>query len=508
MSKEILTQLSQKIETSRVYETMSPTPLQKMITFSSRVQDDVYLKREDLTPIHSFKIRGAYNKLSQLSPSIKKQGIIASSAGNHAQGVAQSALKLDIEATIVMPKTTPQIKVDAVRRFNATVILHGDIYDEAYNHALNLSQKQGLTFIHPYDDFDVMAGQGTIGMELLKDMRAPIDAIFVPVGGGGLAAGVVAYIKTHSPKTKVFGVEPEDSACLNLALKKQYRATLKRVGIFADGVAVRQIGKEPFSVLKDHIDGVILVSIDEICAAIKDIFNDTRSIAEPAGALALAGLKKQCLNTPTPKPRRLVAIHSGSNMNFDRLRHVSERADVGEQKEALFSVIIPEQRGSFKTFCSLLNNRSVTEFNYRYADPKNARIFVGIETENGKDDRRRYCSLFREQGYDVLDLTDNELAKLHLRHMGDGKSERIANERLFRFQFPERPGALLEFLSKVGRKWNISLFHYRNHGAAYGRILIGMQVPNTDKPLFKAFMASLPFTYFEETNNPAASHIL
>ncbi len=496
------TKYIEKVLKARVYDVAIETPLDRMSRLSARLNNEILLKREDLQPVFSFKLRGAYNKMFHLSDEAKACGVIAASAGNHAQGVALAAQKMGIRAVIVMPKTTPMIKVAAVRNFGAKVVLHGDAYDEAYEHATKLAEKDGLTFVHPYDDPDVIAGQGTVALEILRQHTGPLHAVFVPVGGGGLIAGVAAFIKALSPEIKIIGVEPEDAACMHAALNKQRRVRLDQVGIFADGVAVRQAGKEPFRIARECVDEVILVSTDEICAAIKDIFDDTRSIAEPAGALAVAGIKKYCAREQITA-QTMVAIDSGANMNFDRLRHVSERAELGERNEAVLAVTIPERPGSFRNFCNTLGRRGITEFNYRYADDKDAQVFVGIQltgSDDGKDDLIQRLS---DRGYPVLDMSDNEMAKLHIRHMVGGHGAGVDNEVLYRFEFPERPGALLEFLTKLGQRWNISLFHYRNHGAAYGRVLVGIQIPPAERKTFRGFLDELNYTYREETDNPA-----
>ncbi len=492
----------EKILKARVYDVVVETPLDEMRTLSHRLENKVMLKREDMQPVFSFKLRGAYNKMASLSSDEMAKGVIAASAGNHAQGVALAAERLGVKALIVMPKTTPEIKVSSVRSYGAEVVLHGSAYDDAYQHALVLAEKRHMTFVRPYDDPEVIAGQGTIAMEILRQVRADICAIFVPVGGGGLIAGVAAYIKHLYPHIKIIGVEPEDSACLYEALKQGERVVLDQVGIFADGVAVKQIGKEPFRIAKKCVDEVVLVSTDEICAAIKDIFDDTRSIAEPAGALAVAGLKKY-VHREKPKNKLLIAIDSGANMNFDRLRHVSERAELGERNEAVVAVTIPECPGSFQKFCHLIGQRSLTEFNYRFSSNDNAHVFVGIQLRQGVKEKEELIQRLRDNDYPVIDLTDNEVAKLHLRHMVGGHAMGIENEVLYRFEFPERPGALLRFLTKMGQRWNISLFHYRNHGAAFGRILVGMQVKADDREAFQHFLDELGYAYEDETDNPA-----
>lgn len=492
-----------KILRAPVYAVADETPLEFAPRLSKKLDNHVQLKREDLQPVFSFKLRGAYNKLVHLPEKQRSKGVIAASAGNHAQGVALSAQRLNIPATIVMPTTTPQIKVDAVVAYGARAILFGDSYDEACAHAEALAKQKKLTFIHPFDDVDVIAGQGTVGMEILRQHAAPIHALFVPVGGGGLIAGVAAYVKAICPNTRIIGVEPEDTPTLHRSMKAGRRVTLKQVGLFADGVAVRQVGKETFHIARQLVDEVVLVTTDEICAAIKDIFEDTRSIAEPAGALAVAGMKRYVSENQL-SGEKLVGIVSGANMNFDRLRNVAERAEIGEQREALIAVHIPEVPGSFLKFCSLLKKRSITEFNYRFADESDAYVFCGIELGHGDEERRQLLQLLTESGYTATDLTDNETAKLHIRYMVGGHAPQVMHEKLFRFQFPERPRALLDFLAQVGTRWNISLFHYRNHGAAYGRVLIGIQLKsNKEKRAFTASMDELGYRYWDESDNPA-----
>ena len=492
----------ERILRSRVYDVAKETPLETAQRLSKRLGNRVFLKREDLQPVFSFKLRGAYNKIAGLSPEEKAKGVIAASAGNHAQGVAMSAGRLGIRALIVMPRTTPLIKVEAVRSFGARTVLFGDSYDEAYEHSKGLAIEKGMSFIHPFDDVDVIAGQGTIGMEILRQHTGPPDAIFVPVGGGGLIAGIGAYIKFVFPQVKIIGVEPEDAPTLYSALASKRRVVLKQVGIFADGVAVRQIGKESFRVASEVVDEVILVSTDEICAAIKDVFDDTRTVAEPAGALAIAGLKRYVAREEI-REQSLVAIESGANINFDRLRHVAERAELGERREALLAAEIPEEPGSFLKFCRALGHRSITEFNYRYADAVNAHVFAGVELSQGEREREELVRHLRQKGYPVVDLTDNETAKLHIRYMVGGHSPSLHDESLYRFQFPERPGALLSFLSELGKRWNISLFHYRNHGAAYGRVLMGIQISAKEKRDFRRFLSDLGYSCEEETDNIA-----
>jgi threonine dehydratase len=491
-----------KILKARVYEVAKKTPLDYATNLSRRFNNHIWIKREDLQPVFSFKLRGAYNKMANLPEDVLAKGVIAASAGNHAQGVALSAAKLKIPATIVMPKTTPEIKVAAVRSWGAEVILHGTTYDDASQYAHQLVEQRGLSYIHPYDDEDVIAGQGTIGMEILHEHSGRLDAIFVPVGGGGLIAGVAAYIKYLRPEVKVIGVEPDDAACLHAALKAQERVILEQVGIFADGVAVRQVGKLPFEIARIYVDEVLLVNTDEICAAIKDIFEETRTITEPAGALALAGLK-QYIAHKNCNGCHLITIASGANMNFDRLGYVTERTDIGEQREALMAVTIPERLGSFRQFCHAVGHHFITEFNYRYADDKKAHLFVGLRLNDGFTEKNQLIAKLRDKDYPVVDMTDNEMAKSHIRHMVGGHTQSLANERLYRFEFPERPGALLHFLTRMGQRWNISLFHYRNHGAAYGRVLVGIQVPDEQLNEFQKSLENLGYPYWAEADNPA-----
>jgi len=491
-----------KIESARVYDVARETPLELAPILSRRTGNHVWLKREDEQPVFSFKCRGAYNKMAGLPKAELKKGVIAASAGNHAQGVALAAAKLGTKAVIVMPRTTPQIKVDAVRNLGGKVVLHGDNYDEAYTHAREIANKRKLTFVHPYDDPDVIAGQGTIGMEILKQHAGPIHAVFVPVGGGGLIAGIAVYIKQLRPEIKIIGVEPEDADAMEKSLKAGKRVLLDHVGIFADGVAVRQVGEETFRLCKQFVDDMVIVSNDEICAAIKDIFEDRRSILEPAGALAYAGLKRYA-EQKRLKGKNLVAIASGANVNFDRLRYVAERAEVGERREAILAVTIPERPGALKQFCTILGGHNITEFNYRFADPKAAHIFVGVQIPPDAADVKKLVGALRKHGYATLDMTDNEMAKLHIRHLVGGRAPNAVNEILYRFEFPERPGALMNFLNKMGGSWNISLFHYRSHGADFGRVLVGMQVPPGDKKKFQKFLDSVGYEYAEETGNPA-----
>ena len=491
-----------KILEAKVYDVAVETPIQPAPFLSERLGNSVLLKREDLQPVFSFKIRGAYNKIVQLSSEEKNRGVIAASAGNHAQGVALASQKLGIRAIIVMPTTTPEIKVRSCKARGAEVVLHGDAFDQALAYALEQVEEHGYTFIHPYDDPDTIAGQGTIGVEILRQHSGPLDAIFVPVGGGGLAAGIATYIKYLRPDIRVIGVEYEESACLKAAMEADDRVTLPHVGIFADGIAVAQIGEETFKLCREHIDEVITVSSDEICAAIKDIFDDTRSVCETAGATAVAGLKKY-VQTTGVKDQTLMAIDSGANVNFDRLRYVSERAELGEKREAIISVTIPEQPGSFKQFCETLGRRNITEFNYRYHDPVNASIFVGVQVHPDDMPVENLIDELSDKGYPVENLTDNELAKLHVRHMVGGHSNAVENEVVYSFEFPERPGALLNFLNKLGKRWNISMFHYRNHGSAYGRVAVGLDVPQEERIHISAFLDEIGYHYSDESENSA-----
>ena len=495
----MITTYIEKILRARVYDVAIETPLNFASSLSRRLNNAIYLKREDLQPVFSFKLRGAYNKIAALNEGEKDRGVIAASAGNHAQGVALASKHMGIDSLIVMPKTTPGIKLRSVRQLGAETVLHGDSYDEAYQHATQLGKQKKLTFVHPYDDPEVIAGQGTIGMELLRQHPGNLHAVFVPVGGGGLIAGIAAYIKFVRPDVRVIGVEPDDSDCLNRALKANRRVTLKQVGIFADGVAVRQIGKEPFRIARKYVDGVVTVTTDEICAAIKDIFDDTRSITEPAGALAVAGIKKY-VSENLIEGHSLIAIDSGANMNFDRLRYVAERTQVGEHQEALLAVTIPEQPGSFLDFCHVLGSRNVTEFNYRIFNPLDAQIFVGVQVG---DERAVLIQQLTDRGFPAVDMTDNELAKEHVRYMVGGHAPYLLNEMIYSFEFPERPGALLSFLTAMGGRWNISLFHYRNHGSAFGRVLMGIQVPKSERKALKQCLDLLGYHYRDETTNPA-----
>ncbi|AIE72618.1 MULTISPECIES: threonine ammonia-lyase, biosynthetic [unclassified Synechocystis] len=495
----------ERILKARVYDVAIETPLDLAANLSKRLGNRVYFKREDLQPVFSFKLRGAYNKMAQLSPELLQRGVIAASAGNHAQGVALGASKLGTRAIIVMPETTPQVKVEAVKARGGVVVLYGETYDDAYGHARQLEQEKGLTFIHPFNDPDVIAGQGTIGMEILRQYQQPIDAIFVAIGGGGLIAGVAAYVKRLYPEIKIIGVEPKDADAMRQSLAAGKRIKLDQVGLFADGVAVREVGDLTFPLCQQYVDEILLVDTDDTCAAIKDCFEDTRSILEPAGALAIAGLK-QYVQREGCQNKTLVAIACGANMNFDRLRFVAERAEYGEQREAIFAVTIPEERGSLKNFCEALGKHNITEFSYRIAEGPNAHIFVGIQIQN-RSDASQLAVNFTHQGFKTLDLTDDELTKLHLRHMVGGRPPQITQlenqrELLYRFEFPERPGALMKFLGCMDPAWNISLFHYRNHGADYGRIIVGMQVPLVETAQWQQFLANLGYRYWDESENP------
>jgi threonine dehydratase len=491
----------ERILNASVYDVAVETPLELSPNLSRRLNNRLLLKREDMQPVFSFKLRGAYNKMAKLPAAALKRGVIAASAGNHAQGVALSAQKLGCAATIVMPVTTPPIKIDAVRARGAKVVLHGDSYDEACVHARALERRHRLTFVHPYDDPDVIAGQGTIGMEILREHTKPIHAIFAAIGGGGLIAGIAAYVKRLRPAVRMIGVEPEDADAMFRSLKAGRRVKLDQVGLFADGVAVKQVGKETFRLCRELVDEVIRVDTDAMCAAIKDVFEDTRAILEPAGALAIAGAKAYVERTGI-RDKTLVAVACGANMNFDRLRFVAEEAELGEAREAILAVTIPERPGSFKAFCALIGARNITEFNYRYADAKQAHVFVGVQVHD-QEETARLVQALRGQGLKTLDFSDNELAKLHIRHLVGGHASTVDNEILYRFEFPERPGALLRFLNAMSRGWNISLFHYRNHGADYGRVLVGMQVPKQHERRFQAFLAEVGYPYRDESRNPA-----
>jgi threonine dehydratase len=490
-----------RIDVAQVYEVAIETPLEPARHLSARLKNRILLKREDLQTVFSFKLRGAYNKLAKLPKAELARGVICSSAGNHAQGVALAASRMGARAVIVMPVTTPSIKVKAVKSLGGEVVLHGDTYDDAQRHARELMEQEGLTFIHPFDDPDVIAGQGTIGREILQQAD-DIDAIFVPIGGGGLIAGIAAYVKASRPDVKVIGVEPDDSCAMKESLAAGEPVTLDHVGIFADGVAVRRVGDETFRLCREFVDEIITVHTDQTCAAIRDIFEDTRIIAEPAGALAVAGVKKYIARGKL-RDRNLVAVVCGANVNFDRLRHIAERAAVGEEREMLLAVEIPEKPGSFRRFCEAIGRRSVTEFNYRYSDPQRAHIFVGVELRHGAAERAHLVQKLEDLGYPLEDLSDNEVAKLHVRHMVGGSGKAIENERLFRFEFPERPGALLDFLQAIGTDWNISLFHYRNHGSDYGRVLAGIQVAPEETEELESHLAQLGYAHWDETSNSA-----
>ena len=490
-----------RILTSKVYDVAVETPLECAQQLSQRIGNTVLLKREDTQSVFSFKLRGAYNKMAHLPKSALARGVIAASAGNHAQGVALSAKRLGCKAVIVMPTTTPGVKIDAVRALGAEVVLYGDSFTDAYGHALILEKKQQLTFVHPFDDPDVIAGQGTIGMEILRQHAEPIEAIFVAIGGGGLISGIAAYVKQIRPEIKIIGVQTIDSDAMVRSVKAGRRITLTDVGLFSDGTAVKQVGVETFRLTRELVDDYVLVDTDAICAAIKDVFQDTRSVLEPAGALALAGAKQYATEHKL-KGKTLVAIACGANMNFDRLRFVAERAEVGEAREAIFAVTLPEQRGSFRAFCELVGNRNVTEFNYRISDSTFAYVFVGIQVSSLAEPDK-IANNFRKHGFDTLDLTHDEMAKTHLRHMVGGRSNLAGQELLYRFEFPERPGALMRFLNSMKPEWNISLFHYRNQGADYGQILIGIQVPTGSKKAFKAFLEEVGYPYWNESENPA-----
>ncbi len=491
----------EKILNARVYDVAVETPLDAAPNLSARIGNRLLLKREDMQPVFSFKLRGAYNKIVQLSPERLQRGVICASAGNHAQGVALSAAKVGCRAVIVMPTTTPLIKVRAVRARGGEVILVGDSFDEAYAHALELEKAEKLTFVHPFDDAEVIAGQGTIGMEILRQHAEPIDAVFCSVGGGGLISGVAAYIKRLRPETKIVGVEALDADAMTQSLAAGKRVRLKNVGLFADGAAVKYVGEETFRLCQLYVDEMVGVDTDAICAAIKDVFEDTRAVLEPAGALAIAGAKDYAARHKL-KGKTLVAVASGANLNFDRLRFVAERAEVGEQREAILAVTLPEKPGSYKKFLALIGSRNVTEFNYRFNDEREAHVFVGLQVASRLESIKIVDQL-RRHGYPTLDLTDDEMAKLHIRHLVGGHSPKADNEMIYRFEFPERPGALMNFLSKMSAGWNISLFHYRNHGADYGRVLVGMQVPVAEMRAFKNFLKNLGYTHWNETDNPA-----
>ncbi|CCH67949.1 Threonine dehydratase biosynthetic [Richelia intracellularis HH01] len=490
-----------QILTARVYDVAQETPLEYAPSLSKRLNNRLILKREDMQSVFSFKLRGAYNKMAQLPSKIIKQGVIAASAGNHAQGVALGASRLESHAIIVMPVTTPLVKVDAVKSLGGEVVLYGDTYDDAFTYARQLQVEKGMTFVHPFDDPLVIAGQGTIGMEILRQCQQPIHAIFVAIGGGGLISGIAAYVKRLRPRIKIIGVEPLDADAMNQSLRAGRRVRLSQVGLFADGVAVREVGEETFRLCQKYLDEIILVNTDDICAAIKDVFEDTRSILEPAGALAIAGAKAY-VEREKIKDKTLLAVACGANMNFDRLRFVAERAELGEHREAIFAVSIPEGPGSLRKFCKCLGKRNLTEFNYRIADEKKAHIFVGVQTQN-RADACTMVNIFESCGFSTLDLTDDELTKMHLRYMVGGHSSLAKDEQIYRFEFPERPGALMQFFTKMSPNWNISLFHYRNNGSDYGRIVLGMQVKPCEIIKWQHFLDSLGYPYWNENTNPA-----
>ena len=493
---------AERIRHARVYDVAIESPLDPAPRLSKRLGNTVLFKREDQQPSFSFKVRGAYNKIAHLSSSAREKGVICSSAGNHAQGVALAAQKYGIRAVIVMPAMTQSIKIEAVEALGGEVILKGDTYDDANAYAIELAQQQDLTIVHPFSDPDVIAGQGTIAVELLKQLDELPEAIFVPIGGGGLIAGIGSYIKHHHPEVKIIGVEPVDCASMYESFRAGEVATLDHVGIFADGVAVRRVSEETFHVALEVVDEIVLVDTDAICAAIKDVFEDSRVVLEPAGALAVAGLKRY-VETERSRKQTFVTLNCGANINFDRLRHISERAEVGEHREALIAVELPERPGAFLGFCEALGARNVTEFNYRYGAGESARVFAGVSLSHGLDEAETLISDLTDKGYAVSDLTDNELAKLHVRHMVGGRVSTLKDEVLYRFEFPERPGALLKFLEAIGDRWNISLFHYRNHGADYGRVLAGIQLPEGDRDDLSKHLDSLGYAYWDETENPA-----
>ncbi|MFN8080754.1 MAG: threonine ammonia-lyase, biosynthetic [Kineosporiaceae bacterium] len=502
---DVATPYLKRILTARVYDVVDETPLDAAPVLSERLGHTVLLKREDLQPVFSFKIRGAYNKMAQLPPDALAKGVIAASAGNHAQGVAMAARRLGCSAVIVMPTTTPELKIEAVRAGGAEVVLHGESYSDSYAHAVRLMTERGLTFVHPFDDPDVIAGQGTIGMEILRQHTGPLDAVFVAVGGGGLISGIAAYIKALRPDVRIIGVQTDDSDAMAQSVEAGHRIELDNVGLFSDGTAVRLVGQETFRLARALVDEFVRVDTDAVCAAIKDVFTDTRAILEPAGALAVAGLKAYAVRQGrhATQGETYVAVACGANMNFDRLRFVSERAEIGEQREAVFAVSIPEQRGSFRRFLATIGpGRAITEFTYRIADEVAAHVFVGLQVRD-RTEASEIATAFSDAGLRALDLTDDELAKLHLRHLVGGRTPLAAEERLYRFEFPERPGALLRFLAAMSPAWNISLFHYRNHGSDVGRVLVGMQVPDDDRAAFEDFLAQVGYRFAEETDHPA-----
>lgn len=492
-----------KILAARVYDVAVESSLHIAPFLTERLGNRIWVKREDQQPVYSFKLRGAYNKIVQLTEDEKACGVVTASAGNHAQGVALAAQKLGIKATIVMPRTTPDIKVRSVKARGAKVVLQGDAFDDAFAYSQKLVEEKGMTYVHPYDDPEVIAGQGTVAMEILRQLSGPVDAVFIPVGGGGLVAGMAAYIKALRPEIKVIGVESSESPCLAAALQEGERVILPQVGIFADGVAVAQIGKNTWEICKDYVDEVITCTPDEICAAIKDVFDDTRAVCEPAGALSVAGVKKY-VDREGCENQNLIAVLSGANVNFDRLRYISEVAEIGEGREIILAVTIPEQAGSFQKFCSLIGKRPITEFNYRYGDDRQAQIYVGIKVGAEPGSRQALLDELRAEQYPVLDITDDEMAKYHIRHMVGGHAPAsVTDERVYRFEFPERPGALLNFLRKLGKQFNISLFHYRNHGAAFGRVLVGLQVPADKQEQLQSCLAEIGYAYWDETDNTA-----
>lgn len=499
--------LIERILTARVYDVAKETPLDFAKNLSQRLQNRIFLKREDLQPVFSFKLRGAFNRMFQLTAEERARGVVAASAGNHAQGVALAGKTLGIKTTIVMPKVTPDIKINAVKSFGGEAVIYGNNFDEAYAHARHLEQVEGMTFVHPFDDLAVIAGQGTIAMELLRQHQDPIDAIFICVGGGGLISGIGSYIKYLYPHTKIIGVEHEEAPTLYASLQAGKRVQLAQVGTFADGAAVKLIGEQTFAIARQVVDEVILVNTDETCAAIKDVFEETRTLLEPAGALGVAGIKKY-VEEQGWKDKNLIAITSGANINFDRLRHVAERAELGEGREVLLAVTIPEEPGSFKQFCRAIGNRSISEFNYRYSDSKDAQVFAGVKISAGKGEREKLLMELRAQNYSFVDMTDNEVAKVHLRYMVGGHGQGVNNELIYRFMFPERPGALLHFLTSMSAAWNISLFHYRNHGSDFGRVLVGIQVPPEERLDFEQTLNQLGYEYWNETNNPAYQRFL
>ncbi len=499
--------LIEKILTARVYDVAKETPLDFAKLLSKRTNNKIYFKREDLQAVFSFKLRGAFNRMFQLSDAAKARGVIAASAGNHAQGVAMSGMTMGIETRIVMPKITPEIKVKGVESWGGKAILYGNNFDEAYAHALALAEKHNLTFLHPFDDLDVIAGQGTIGMELLRQHPDPIDFIFIAVGGGGLISGIATYIKYLSPTTKIIGIEHEEAASMTESFKQNKRVILDQIGFFADGAAVKQVGKNTLRIAREVVDEMMTVSTDETCAAIKDVFEDTRTLLEPAGALATAGMKKYIQKNKVEN-QQIISICSGANISFDRLRHVAERAELGEKREALLAVTIPEKPGSFQAFCKAISNRVITEFNYRYSDKKNAQVFAGVQLSNGDAEKKLLLQELKSKQYPVEDFSNNELAKVHLRFMVGGHAPVAEDEVLYRFIFPERPGALLHFLTGIGGKWNISLFHYRNHGSDFGRVLVGIQIPQQERDDFCTFLDELGYEYSNETENPAYQRFL